>query len=85
MKTKDILALVILGVVLAVIGSVLVSKFSSSKNRSAQVEVVQPINPAFNDEAREILRGGNEQFPVSSYAPPANTQNLGNGSPFRPE
>ena len=87
MKTKDLLALALLGVVLVVLGSFLISRLGGeSKQRAANVEVVQPIDPTFNDTAREILLGRDQRFEVDSFSAPLNIrQGFGNSNPFRPE
>ena len=84
MKTKDIVALVLLGVVLVVVGSLLAGRVGGGqKERSAEVEVVQPIDPAFQDEARDILLGNNKKIPAEVFSVPVNIkQGIGNQSPF---
>ena len=87
MKTKDILTLALLAIVLIVLGSFLISKLGrGGQPRTAQVEIVQPIDPVFNDTARKILLGGDDRFRVDSFSAPVNIgQGFGNSNPFRPE
>ncbi len=88
MKTKDILALVVLGIVLVALGSFLVSRFGrGGKARTASIEVVQPIDPNFDDAARQILLGRNNRFQAASFSSPSFdfSQGFGNTNPFRPE
>lgn len=85
MKKKDIIALVFFGIILAVITSLIVGKVGGSKNRSAQVEVVQQISPEFSQEARDTLLGRNTKSQVRSFNIPVNVNSgVGNNSPFRP-
>lgn len=85
MKRKDLIALGLLGVILIVIGSVLVSQFDLGGPRQAEVEVVRPIEPQFNEEARAILLGTSEEEQIESVPAPVDTEGLGNDSPFRAE
>ena len=84
MKSKDIIALAVLGVVLIVVGSLLINYFGNSKTkRTAEIEVVRPIDPSFNQKAREILQGKDPKYPVATFsAPPDTQQGFGNTSPF---
>ncbi len=73
-----------LGVIMVIVGSLLISQFGSSDTkRTAEVEVVQPITPDFNSEAKEILLGRSPEYPVNSFAAPFNlSQGFGNTNPF---
>ena len=84
MKTKDIVALVLLGVVLVAVGSILISNLSGAQEqRQAEVEIVQPIDPTFNDQARNILQGKDKNTPAETFSAPVNLrQGLGNSRPF---
>lgn len=84
MKLKDIVALVFLAFILVVVGTVLINYFGKGKKtRTAEIEVVRPINPTFSSEAKVILLGNNKQYPVETFSAPVNlNQGLGNTSPF---
>lgn len=86
MKLKDLLALGFLAVILVILGSFLVSKIGrGGMPRTAEVEIVQSINPEFNNDARLILLGQNEQKKATQYSAPANLgSGFGNSKPFGP-
>ncbi len=85
MKTKDIISLVILGIILVVLGTFLSGHLSKgSHQRTAQVEVVQPIDPTFSSSARDVLLGKDDQTKATDYSAPLNLKNgFGNTNPFR--
>lgn len=87
MKTKDLIALAFLGVILVVIGIVVVTQFGNVGTKTAEVEVVRPIDPEFSSEGRTILRGEHEQYPIETVPAPdiTDTASLGNNSPFGSE
>lgn len=84
MKIKDIVALAFLALILIVIGSVLINNFGgSNKKRTAEVEVVKPIDPNFSEEARTILLNKDSEYPVKTFSAPVNlTAGFGNTDPF---
>lgn len=85
MKSKDIAAFLILGVVMVVAGIVLINEFgSSSKTRTAEIEVVAPIDPTFDSAARQILLNQDATRPVQTFANPVDlNEGLGNPAPFQ--
>jgi hypothetical protein len=69
-KSKELMALVLFGIVLAVVGTLLIGKLSNEQQRhTAEIEVVTEINPEYNEEARNILLGKDETFKVQAYDP----------------
>lgn len=86
MKTKDILSLVILAVVLIVLGSFLIGKLSpAAKTRTAEIEVVRPLDATFNDEARNILLGKDPKFATQNFPVDLRLgEGFGNTNPFKP-
>lgn len=84
MKKKDILALALLAVVLVVVSSMLIGKVGrGGQPRTAEVEVVAPLDPTFSDEAKETLLGRNPRFQTKTYSAPLNLkQGFGNTDPF---
>ncbi|MBI3983864.1 hypothetical protein HY346_01040 [Candidatus Microgenomates bacterium] len=85
MKKKDLLALVLLGAVLAVVASLLIGKVGrGGQPRTAEVEVVAPLDPTFNEDARNILLGRSNTEESKSFAAPLNLkQGFGNTNPFQ--
>lgn len=84
MKLKDVVALIFLAVILVIVGSVLINYFGKGKKtRTATIEVVRPIDPTFNSQAKVILLGNDKKYPVETFSAPVNlNQGLGNTSPF---
>lgn len=84
MKTKDLLSLVFLAVVLIVLGSFLIGKLSpAQQTRTAQIEVVRPIDATFNDQARQILLGKDPKFTTQNFPVDLNLKaGFGNTNPF---
>ncbi len=85
MKTKDFLGLALLAVVLIFVGSILIGKLTkSNQHHTAQVEVVQPIDPSFSADATDILLGHNSTYKVKSYTSLPNLKSgFGNTNPFK--
>lgn len=84
MKAKDLVALALFGLVLVVVGSFFVSRVGrSGQPRSAEVEVVAPIDATFNEDASKIIKGQHTEIKVTPYsAPPNLTEGFGNNNPF---
>ena len=87
MKLKDLMALISLAVVLLIVGSLVIGRLGGGKKaRQAEIEIVNPIDPSFNSEAREIILNRKSEIPVENFDIPADLkQGLGNDSPFRAE
>ena len=83
MKMKDIGALVILAIVLIILGSFLLQRVGKTNQRSAEVEVVFPISPEFNNTAKEILTGKDPNAGVNTTITPIDIQQgFGNSDSF---
>lgn len=84
MKTKDIIALALLAVVLFVVGTLLINALGGgAQERQAEIEIVQPLDPQFNGEAKEILLKRNPEVPVDNFHLPLDVnQGIGNTNPF---
>ena len=86
MKTKDLISLGVLAVVLIVIGTFLVGKISGAKQRTAEVEIITPISPEFDGAAQAVLLGRDTSRPAEIFSAPINLeQGFGNNNPFRGE
>ena len=87
MKTKDIATLVALAVILIIVGVLLAGYFGKgSKSRSAEIEVVTPIDASFDQKGKEILLNSDPSQPIENFSLPIDlTQGLGNASPFQGE
>lgn len=84
MKTKDIVSLAILGIILIIIGVLLSNHFGKgSKARTAEVEIVQPIEATFDEEGKQMLLNKDAAQAVQSFSVPVDlSQGLGNTTPF---
>ncbi len=84
MKLKDLVAFIFLALVLIIIGSFLVGKIGhKGQGRSANVEVVQPIDPTFSQDAQNVLLGRDSNLPSQSFGAPLNLgSGFGNSDPF---
>lgn len=80
MKRKDLLALIVSGVLFTVVGIFLVNQFGSGPNR-AEVENVQAITPEFDNEGIRLITGEGE-IKIRDFTPPVNTKGVGNNNPF---
>ncbi|HLB41218.1 MAG TPA: hypothetical protein VJJ83_05485, partial [Candidatus Babeliales bacterium] len=81
MKTKDLIALGILAVVLFVVGTLLINALGGgAQDRQAEIEIVQPLDPQYNPQAKEILLKRNPDVPVDNFHLPLDAnQGVGNG------
>lgn len=86
MKPKDLIGLAFLAIALVVVGSFLISKVGrGGQPRSAEVELVAPINPTFNEAARTIILGQSEHSKATPFSAPVNLSGgFGNTRPFGP-
>lgn len=83
MKSKDIIGLGLLGVLLAVVGTLLLGSIGSNQKRTAEIEVVRDISPEFNTEARSILLGEKPDLQVDTFSAPLDLRDgFGNKDPF---
>lgn len=84
MKSKDIIGLAILGILLAAVGVLLLGSSGSGQKRTAEIEVVRDISSEFNTEARSIILGQEPDIQVDTFSPPLDLENgFGNNDPFR--
>ncbi len=81
MKTKDIVALGLAGIIITVVGVLLVGKFSGgSQHKRAQVEVVDPVESGFDDTAKRQLVNS---AAARDFSVPIDLRSgLGNVNPF---
>lgn len=84
MKRKDLIGLIVLGVVLVIVGSLLVGRFGNVEQRhSREIEIVQPISTEFNDQARQIILGRDKSEPIEPVPIGVDLESgFGNKSPF---
>lgn len=81
MKTKDIITIAVIGILLTVGGFLIISNFGSgSKTRTAEIEVVTPISTELNGEAQAMLL---DNSVTRSFDVPVNLRDgFGNTNPF---
>lgn len=84
MKKKDLTALIITIVVIAVGGFLIYSQLGPGKksaNKPAQVEVVDPISSDYDASALAKLR---DPAVAKDFTVPISLENLGNSAPYGP-
>ncbi len=82
MKAKDIVYLVLAGLIFATAGVLAYSNIFHKTSQAVQVEVVTPISPNYDQSALAKL---NDQTMVRDFAVPVDLLNgLGNQAPFGP-
>lgn len=84
---KELIGLIVLGVVLVVLGGALVSYFGNiEQQRQKEVDVVREIQPEFNQEAQDILSGTHPEETIGDTPTSIGASgDLGNQQPFRSE
>lgn len=81
MKTKDIIFLVLAGIILVVAGTIsfgILTK-NSSKPRQATVEIIEAIKPGFDNQSLQAI---SDMGKARDFSTPIDLSGLGNANPF---